>query len=205
LREHAATRPSAKHIGYLAIPIIEWWGAKALGEVNGRNCRSYVQWRTAQPVATCTKTRGRLVTAQTARDELIVLRAAINYFSREYGPLQAVPTVTLPSKTPAREDYFLSRDEVAKRIRMARRRPQSHHIARLILLILYSGTRPGAALRLRWMPSTEGGWIDVDNEIIHRRAQQDPRTKKRQPPVRIHKNLLPHLRRWRRADGSSRY
>jgi integrase len=200
LREHAPTRPSAKHIGYLATPIIVWWGAKTLGEVNGRNCRSYVQWRTAQPVASSTKKKGRLVTAQTARDELIVLRAAINFFNREYGPLLAVPAVTLPPKAPPREDYFLSRDEVAKRIRAARCRPQSHHVARLILLILYSGTRPGAAMRLRWLPSTEGGWIDVDSEVIHRRAQQAPRNRKRQPPVRIHKNLLPHLRRWRRAD-----
>jgi hypothetical protein len=34
---------------------------------------------------------------------------------------------------------------------------------------LYSGTRIDAMLRLRWLPSPEGGWVDVDNGIIHRR------------------------------------
>jgi hypothetical protein len=69
---------------------------------------------------------------------------------------------------------------------------------------LYSGTRSKAMLKLRWLPSTEGGWIDVDVGVIHRRPARALRTKKRQPPVRIHKRLLPHLRAWRRADQPRR-
>jgi len=37
----------------------------------------------------------------------------------------------------------------------------------MILIGLYSGTRPGATLKLRWLPSTEGGWIDVERGFTH--------------------------------------
>ena len=200
LEEHAPTRPSAAWIARMATDVLRWWGEKALSEVNGRNCRDYVTWRTAQPVAACTRNKGRMVGLQTARHELAIMRAAIRFYHREYGPLQSVPAVRLPPKSPAREDYFWSRDEAARRIRAARRRPETHHIVRMILIGIYSGTRSGAMFKLRWLPSTTGGWIDVDSEIIHRRALQAVRTKKRQPPARIHKRLLPHLRKWRRED-----
>ena len=201
LEEHAPTRPSAAWIADMAEDVIRWWGDKSLAEVNGRNCREYVAWRTTQRIAKFTKNEGRKVGTETARHELTVLRAAIRYYHREYGPLQSVPMVTLPPKNPPREDYFLTRQEIASRIRVARRRPETQHIVRLLLLGLYSGTRPGAMLKLRWLPSTNGGWIDLANEIIHRRALQAVRSKtKLQPPARIHERLLPHLRRWHRED-----
>ncbi len=199
LAQHAPTRSSAKNIAILATPIITWWGDKSLADINGAACRDYVTWRTRQRA----KNTSRLVGTQAARNELVVLRAAVRFYHKERGPLQAVPVLTLPAKKPPREGYFLDRSEIAKRIRAARRRPETRHIARLILVQLYTGSRPGAALRLRWLPSTEGGWIDVDNEIIHRRAQHVPLSKKRAPPVRIHSRLLPHLRRWRRADTAA--
>jgi integrase len=203
LEEHVATlklAKSAKWVADMATNVLKWWGDKSLAEVNARNCREYVSWRTSQPIARYTKSEGSLVGTQTARHELAIMRAAIIYYHKHHGPLKSVPTVTLPPKSPPREDYFWSRSEAAKRIRAARRRPDNHHIVRLILLGLYSGTRPGAMLKLRWLPSTEGGWIDVDNEIIHRRARQEVKTKKKKPSARIHKRLIHHLRRWRRED-----
>jgi integrase len=202
LREHAPTTASAYWIGDMSADILAWWGERSLAEVNARNCRAYVAWRTAQPPKTCKHKRGRQISETTARNELIVLRAAINYYHREHGPLQAVPVVTLPPRKPPRVDYFLSRSEIAALIRAARRYIQTRHMERLILVGLYSGTRPGAMLKLRWLPSSDGGWIDLDNEVIHRRSQDARRTKKRQPPVRIHKRLLPHLRRWQREDAA---
>jgi integrase len=184
----------------MADAIIRWWADKSLAEVNGRNCRDYVAWRTAQRIATFTKNEGRRVSTETARHELSVLRAAIRYYHKEHGPLQAVPLVTFPPKTPPRGDYFLTRGDIANRLRVARRRPETAHLVRLILIGLYSGTRPGAMLKLRWLPSLDGGWIDVDGEVIHRRAMQALRSKKLQPPARIHRRLLPHLRRWRSED-----
>jgi integrase len=197
LREHAPTRTSAAWIADMATDILRWWGDKPLSEVNGRNCRAYVEWRTAQRVVARAK---RNVGVQTARHELSVLKAAIRYYHREHGPLTSVPEVTLPAKAPPREDYFWTREEAARRLRAARRRPDTHHLVRLFMIGIYSGTRPGAMMRLRWLPSTDGGWIDVDNEVIHRRPYGAERTRKRQPPARIHQRLLPHLRKWRRED-----
>jgi hypothetical protein len=200
LSGHAPTRPSAPWMAQMAAPIIEWWGTKTLSEVRGQSCRDYVSWRTKQRLANFTKQPGRLVSAHTARHELSVLSAAINHWHREHGPLPAIPVVTLPPKPPPRDGYFWSRAEAAARIRAARRRPETEHLARMVLLGVYSGTRPGTMLKLRWLPSTHGGWVDVDNAIIHRRAYGAERTNKRQPPARVHSRLLGHLRAWRKAD-----
>jgi integrase len=83
---------------------------------------------------------------------------------------------------------------------VARRHVGNHHIIRMILIGIYSDTGPGAMLKLRWVPSISGGWVDVDNGILHRRGSQETRSRKRQPPVRIHHRLLRHLRKWRRDD-----
>lgn len=200
LAEHVPTRPSKDWIGDMAADVLEWWGDKALSEINGRNCRAYVTWRTAQKIKKFTKNPGRKVSDQTARHELKTLRAAVNYYHKEHGPLLSLPVVTMPAKAPPKEDYFWSRKEAAQRLKAAWRRPDTRHLARVIMIGLYSGTRIDAMLRLRWLPSPEGGWVDVDNGIIHRRPYGAQRTKKRQPPARIHKRLLPHLRKWREQD-----
>jgi integrase len=166
-----------------------------LSEVTAANCRAYVAWRTSQRVKSFRKRPARLISDQTARHELKTLRAAIRY-----GPLTAVPDVTLPDRAPARADYWWTRAEAAARIRTARSRPETHHLVRIILIGLYTGTRPGAIMRLRWLPSPEGGWIDVDNGLLHRRGQGTAETKKRQPPAPLHHKLAPHARRWRNAD-----
>jgi integrase len=183
----------------MANGILAWWGDKTLQDVNGRNCRAYVEWRISQRHAQRPK-KGPFISTETARHELAVLRTAIRYYNREHGPLTAVPMVTMPPAKPAREDYFWSRDEAARRIRAARRRPEPHHILRMIMIGLYSGTRPGAMMKLRWLPSTDGGWIDLAGEIIHRRGLGVMQTTKRQPPCRIYKGLIRHLRKWHRED-----
>lgn len=177
-------------IGYMATPILDWWGLKALSEVNKTTCQDYARWRTGQGVSD-----------QTARHELKTLRAAIrHYHSSEHGPLDAVPVVTLPARAEPRIDYWLSRKQVADRIRASRKLRHARHVARLLLIGVYTGTRPGAALALRWMPSTTGGWFDLESETLHRRAQGRKKTRKLAPPARIHARLLPHLRRWKRLD-----
>lgn len=189
LDEHAPKTQSEAWLGFMADPIIDWWGDKTLSDVHLRHCQQYVSWRTEQRVGD-----------QTARHELKTLRSAINYYHRAYGPLPAVPAVTLPPKAEPREDYFLTREQVAQRLRVARRRSQSRHICRQILIGFYSGTRPGATLRLHWHENTVGGWADLDNAILHRAARGAPRSRKRQPKCRIHDRLLAHMRRWKRLD-----
>lgn len=202
LKEHAAHSPSRAWICHTAAPILDWWSGKTLAEVTGPNCRAYLAWRCAQRVKRV-KSEARLVSEQTARHELKTLRTAINFYHAEHGPLVSVPKVTLPARAAQREDYWLTRDEAAARIRAARARPDTAHVARLILIGLYSGTRPGAILKLGWLPSTTGGWFDLERGVLHRRGLGARRTRKRAPPARIHARLLPHLRRWQAADLAS--
>jgi integrase len=198
LKEHAAHSVSKEWIGHTAQPILEWWADKTLADINGANCRDYVTWRTAQKHRHGKQPKA--ISVQTARHELKTLRTAVNFYHGEHGPLPSVPKVTLPEKKPQRTDYWLTREEVAARIRAARSDPRLLHVARFLLIGAYTGTRPGAILRLQWLPSPTGGWFDLDTETLHRRGSEGRQSRKRQPPARIKQWLLPHLRRWRRMD-----
>lgn len=202
LKEHAPTTRSPAWILYMATPIVEWWGTKKLAEINKLSCSEYVRWRTTQFVKQQKKGRAlRRVSDQTARHELSILSAAVNYFNEsKYGPLDALPVVSLPAKAQPREDYFLTRTQIAERILVARRRPETRHVARAILIGFYTGTRPGAVLKTRWLQSTDGGWFDLDAGILHRKPQGRAETAKRQPKVRIHRKLMVHLRYWKARD-----
>jgi integrase len=152
---YASTRPRQPTAAN-GSAICRFRSSTALSEVNKTSCDAYVTWRTAQNVSD-----------QTARHELKTLRAAINhYHASAYGPLDAVPVVTLPAKAERKIDYWLTRKMVAERIRAARKIPRCRHVVRLLLIGVYSGTRPGAAMALRWVPSTVGGWIDLESQTI---------------------------------------
>lgn len=184
-----AMRPD--FIEYTAGSAGKWWDDKTLADVHAENCDKYVKWRTRQGVSD-----------QTARHDLKTLRAAIfHYHASRNGPLTAVPVVTLPPKRSPRVDYWLTRKQVADRIRAARRRPRCKHLIRMYLIGIYTGTRPGTILKFRWVPSTEGGWFDLETETMHRKARGETEDdRKRRPRARIHARLLPFLRRWRAAD-----
>jgi integrase len=197
LRERAPKTAAPKKVAYLAGGILEWWGDKVLADIRAKTCDDYVAWRTAQKRK---RRRGGLVSDQTARHELNLLSTAISYYHANYGPLTAIPVVTMPPMKGARVDYYLTRKEVAERIRAARRLRKCKHVIRALLIGIYTGTRPGAAQRLHWIPSTNGGWFDLDSGILHRRAEGEIESNKRQTPCRIHNRLLPWLRRWYRQD-----
>lgn len=148
----------------------------------------------------------------TARRDLVVLEAAINFYHAEF-ILSAVPAVMKPPKPETSGDW-LTRGQVAAALWAAWRGSRANgngavkgakvkaarHFARLILLMIYTGTRPGAVLKLQWAPNTSGGWIDVENGRLYRKPSKQVETKKRQPSSAIHRRLLPHLRRWREQD-----
>lgn len=188
LREHAPTTRSLDFILHTSKPIIDWWGEQSLADIRGKTCRAYVAWRTKQGVS-----------EQTARHDLKTLRAAIGYYHREYGPLASVPAITLPDPAQPR-DRWLTRREAATLIRLARRNLQTRHVARFVLIGIYTGTRSQSILGLRWAPSTTNGWFDLETARLYRRGTGQTETKKRQPVARIHARLLPHLRRWHRHD-----
>ncbi len=193
-------RPSVKNqttLGSYCAPLIEWWGDKTLADVREATCGQYVTWRTAQPRQ---HRRSGLVSKSTARHDLATLAAAIQFYHANHGPLPAIPVVTLPPAKPPREDYWLTRTQVAERIRAARRLPQCKHMVRVLLIGVYSGTRPGAANALHWIPSTDGGWFDLEAEVLHRRARGEVESNKRKPRARMHRKLVFWCKRWRKAD-----
>lgn len=168
-----------------------FWSDKTMLEVSAKTSREYAAQRQATGVK-----------PSTARRELETLRAAVNYFMKEHN-LPYRPVVEMPPKSSPR-DRWLTRKEVARFITAARRRG-NHHVARLILIGLYTGTRSGAIKKMRWVPSIDGGWFDLDNGVMYRRGSRENETTKRRPSVRIPDRLIPHLKRWKKADGLCTY
>lgn len=181
----------------------DWWGSKTLSEVTGETCRAYVATR---------KTDGG------ARRDLEILRAAIYHHERE-GLHRGTVRVLLPAKGPPR-DKFLTRSEVAALLwicwrkremmtitrganrgtKQATKRRPLRHVAKFILLGLYTGTR-AAAIAAASPSRAEGrSWVDLDKGVFYRLQEGKKATNKRQPPVKLPEHLLAHLRRWARPD-----
>lgn len=187
----------------------EFWGLMALSDVNGRSCRDYVEWRTQQQVKAArperTGTPARMVTPAGARRELEDLRAAINHHRKE-GLCSEIVEVVLPEKSPRRERW-LTRSEAARLLWAAIRyrevqkgiqtdRRSRWHVARFILVGIYTGTRAAAICGAGFKPGEGRGWVDLERGVFYRRAESKAETKKRQPPIRLPERLLAHLRRW---------
>jgi integrase len=173
--EHLPHTRAVKNAAYNISNLCAWWSDKKLSDVTARNCRAYAQ--------------GKSPTA--ARRDLETLRAAIGYWHREYGPLSAVPAVVLPPKPQPRERW-LTRSEVARLLWAARHTP---HLARFILLGIYTGSRSGVLLSLQW------SWIDLARAVMLRRSPGTAESTKRTPPVKLGSRIQAHLRRWQRLDG----
>jgi len=106
-------RARPKEIKQRISALDEWWQDKALADVNGSNCRAYVQhrisqqWKSAKPNKTGNPPR--MVSEAAPRRELEDLRAAVNYHYRQGLCSEAVP-VTLPEK-PLPRIAWLTRPE----------------------------------------------------------------------------------------------
>ncbi|MGP9810355.1 tyrosine-type recombinase/integrase [Rhodopseudomonas sp. NSM] len=149
-----------------------------------------------------------------ARRDLEDLRAAIGHHAKE-NLHHAIIRVTLPEKGKARERW-LTRSEAAQllwtcwryreeqtihrgknkgqKIKTAKKTLQ--HVARFILIGLYTGTRAGAIATASPVRDEGRSYVDLDNGIFYRLAQGKRTTKKRQPAVKLPKRLLAHMRRW---------
>ena len=144
-------------------------------------------------------TKQRPVKPSSVRRELKSQQAAINHWHRE-SPLAAVPKVTLPDEGEHRE-RVLERKEVAAMLRAARKLKQPH-VARFILIGLYTGTRHNAILKLQWTNALAGGSVDLDRGIIYRRGSAERDTSKRRPPVKVGRRMLAHLTRWSKESNT---
>lgn len=209
---HARPRETAQRVTSL----LAFFGDKPLSAVNGALCREYVRSRAGQPWKSAkpdqTGKKARLVTEAAARRELEDLRAAINHHRRE-GLCSEVVEIVLPEK-PQRRERWLTRSEAAALLWAAWRarqkdantggetkRPVGRHVARFILVGLYTGTRAGAICGASLDRVSGRGYIDLEAGVFYRRAAGARETKKRQPPVRLPSRLLAHLRRWARLGA----
>lgn len=188
------------------IRLNEWWGPKKLAEVNGQTCREYVASR-GSPGG--------------ARRDLEDLRAAITYHAKE-GLHRGEVRVSLPEKGPPR-DRWLTRSEAARLIwaawryremqtrhrgpdkgkKLPTKKRTLQHVARFILLALYTGTRAGAVASASPYRKEGHAWVDLEAGVFYRLAEGKRATRKRQPPVRLPDHLLAHLRRWQRTAIST--
>jgi integrase len=179
--------------------ILEFFGERCLSEVTGASCRAYAEWRGSNGGA---------------RRDLQDLAAAIGHHAKE-GLHRSVVRVALPPRGQARQRW-LTRDEVARLLLTCWRNREVQegkptdkrplrHLARLILLGVYTGSRPGAILNASWQQGDGLSFVDTVNGVFHRHAEGEAETKKRQPTVKLSPRLLAHLRRWRRLDGGSGY
>ncbi|MER9729825.1 site-specific integrase [Mesorhizobium sp. M0217] len=183
---HAKPKETAGRL----VAILKWFGNRMIGDIDGKICRDYA------------KAHGG---GAAARRQLEDLRAALNHYHKE-GYVTSTPAIVLPAKSAPR-DRWLTRDEAAALVRSAWRMRQSwkgepsdrrtgRHVARFILVALYTGTRSAAICGAAVRPTEGAGHVDLERGVFYRRAAGRLETKKRQPPVRLPSRLLAHVRRW---------
>jgi integrase len=79
------------------------------------------------------------------------------------------------------------------------------HVARFILIGLYTGTRAGAIATASPHRTAGKSFVDLDTGIFNRLAIGKRASTKRQTPVPLPNRLLTHLRRWGRLGISQNY
>ena len=130
----------------------------------------------------------------------------------------------LPAKGPARSS-FLTRSEVARllwacwrhtRTERVVRGPRKgevvksewhdlRHVARFLLMGVYTGSRPGAIFTASIHAGANRSFVDLESGIFYRLAEGKGETNKRQPPARLPRRLLAHLRRWKEKASIAQY
>jgi hypothetical protein len=159
LARHARPRETAVRLDR----ILDFFGAMTFAELNRSSCAAYVA------------RRGHI---QAARRELEDLRAAVFHHYREGLCTSPAPVVLPPRALPR-----ASAGSPATRPRACcgppggfdrsssarRRRATARHIARFILVALYTGTRSAAICGAALKPTEGRGFVDVEQGVFYRR------------------------------------
>src|SRR5215470_6088042 len=156
----------------------EFFGSRMLSNINGALCRAYVKQSSTDAMA---------------RRDLEDLRSAISHHRKE-GLHDKIISVVLPERRPPRERW-LERDEAAKLLWTAWRRPKCKHVAKFILVALYVGRRASVVCGASFKKEEGRTWVDLRNGF-QRPPERARKTKKRNPPIPLPEGLLAHLRRW---------
>jgi len=140
--------------------LLAFFGANMLDDVTGALCRRYAAERSSPRIA---------------RRELEDLRAAVNHFHRE-GHVREVIKVVLPARGRARERW-LTRSEAARLVLAAWRhrerqrgaateRFSRRHVAKFILVALYTGRRASAVTQAALRPEAGASHVDLARGLL---------------------------------------
>lgn len=200
MEQHAGTTAAPQRIGWAIQSMAPFWADVRVSDIKGELCRQYLASRKKRqriPDTDPPRYRTVPVSAATVRRELATLAAALGYCHRE-GYLLSVPAVWLPPASTPRETY-LSRREVARLIRAARKdRRSARHLSLFILVAFYTGRRKEAILSLQWAPNLQGGWVDLDKGVIDFRPVGRAETAKKRGRLEVPDRLLRFLHYTRR-------
>lgn len=152
-----------------------YWANKTAADIMPEVCRGYVKWR------------GKA--AWTVRREMTTLNAALRYAALRRR-IPYAPPVELPPKGSAK-DRWLTRDEARNLLGAS-----APHLQRFIKIALATGRRKSAILGLKWVPSVESGWVDLQHGVVHFLGLAEEETKKRKGIVRIPQGLLDEMKTW---------
>lgn len=152
-----------------------YWADKLVSQVTHETCVGYTRWRKKA--------------AWTMRREMGTLNAALKLAATR-NRIPYAPIVTLPPKGQAK-DRWLSEEEVSRLLNQS-----EAHVRRFIRIALATGRRKGAILGLKWVPSIDSGWVDLDRGVIHFLGKAEEETKKKKGVVRIPSKLLEEMKQW---------
>jgi integrase len=183
VQQRAPKIAAPERIAYAVLALTDFFEGNTVADVTPQTCGRYVERRDRS--------------IGTARRELGVLRAAINFAHRS-GRLTRPVAVELPER-PEPRDRWLTRTETARLIRAARTPQARLYLPLFILIGVYTGRRKEAILSLRW-PQVNLEAQTMNFEVAGRR-----RTSKRRGIVPIPPRLLPHLHRARRRGSDLGY
>ncbi|SRR5258708_6518710 len=174
--EHSDPKETSRRLNRL----LKFFGNKSLAEINGALCREYLRQATSISAA--------------ARD-LTDFRSAINHHRRE-GLHDRIVSVITPPQTIPRERW-LERSEAAALLWEAWRRPRCKHIAKFILIALYTGRRATVVSSASFVKEQGRPWVDLQRGFL-RPPEGVKITKKRNPTIPLPAKILTHLRAWHR-------
>jgi integrase len=191
--EHAPTTMRADTLAAAIVNLGEFWKDDTVSAITPARCGDYVKWRCSDSMA---------------RNDLLTLQAALNFAHANRKLLHKI-AVAKP-KPPKKRVRWLTRSGAAALLLGAlgwdkngvRHRDKiNYRLARFIITGYLTATRSDRIMRLQWVTSLDGGWIDLDRGMLHRRGVREEETKKRAPSVPLGDRLHTHMRRWRKLTA----
>ena len=181
LNEYAEQRgpkvTAPARIAYAVLALADFFEGNSVADVTPQTCGRFVEERCRSIIRENGEIEKRGRSVGTARRELGVLRAAINYAFNNARITRPVP-VELPDR-PEPRDRWLTRTEAARLIRGARTAQARLYMPLFVLIALYTGRRKEAILSLRWAQ------VDLQARKINFEVGGRRRTNKRRGIVPI--------------------